>query len=256
MKKKILIPAFFFTINAFTFAQSPSTSAQGVNLSSFSKSDELKRAFSNTRAATPFDDRYEGVQGTPYLFENWTEGRLVLSDSAVVKEVHLFKFDLTENEVRIKLGEQERILSNRELQTLELKIPNDASQKSVVLKKIKLPDSDNRHLFGIYLFEGKNISFYKHIKKVFKKSNLEDKGIVTLGNPYDTFEETTTLYLRKNNALPEKAALKKNDIIFHSKLSKPNMSAVNNFCKEHEISGKLTEKEAISLLTYIDSLNL
>jgi hypothetical protein len=255
MKKKLLITAFLIGIYTLNFAQTTSNS-QGVNLSSFSKSDELKRAFSNTRAATAFDDRYEGVKGSPYLFETWTEGRLTLSDSALVKEIYLFKFDLTENEVRIKIAQQERILSNRELQSLELKIPSDASGKSVILKKIKLPDNDNRHLFGIYLFEGKQLSLYKHIKKVFKKANLEDKGIVTLGNPFDSFEETTTLYLRRNNNSPEKTALKKNDIIFHSKLSKANMTTVNNYCKEHEISGKLTEEEAISLLTYIDSLNL
>jgi hypothetical protein len=254
MKKKLLITALFVVIYTLNFAQTTSNN-QGVNLSSFSKSDELKRAFSNTRAATAFDDRYEGVKGSPYLFETWTEGRLTLSDSAVVKEVYLFKFDLIENEVRIKVAQQERILTNRELQSLELKIPNDASGKSVLLKKVKLPDSDNRHLFGIFLYEGKHLSLYKHIKKVFKKANLEDKGIVTLGNAYDSFEETTTIFIRRNMETPEKTSLKKNDIIFHSKLSKAKMDEVNKFCREHEIGGKLTDAEAVELISYIDNLN-
>jgi hypothetical protein len=254
MKKKLLITAFFLSTSALIFAQVTSSN-QTVGKLSFAKVEELNRAFTNQNA-TGFDNRYEGVQGSPYLYEKWTEGRLILGDSAVVKETHLFKFDLIENEIRIKIAQQERILLNREILSLELKVPSETTGKSIILKKIKLPDSENRHVFGIYLFEGKQFSLYKHTKKVFKKANLEDKGIVTLGNAYDSFEETNTVYLRKNNSSPEKTALKKNDIIFHSKLSKPNTTAVNNFCKEHEISGKLTEEEAILLLTYIDSLNL
>ena len=155
------------------------------------------------------------------------------------------------NEIRIKLGEQERILLNREILSMEL-MTNDG--KVLMFKKIIVPDKDDRHLFGIYLYDGKRFLLYKHIKKVFKKANFQDKGVTTVGDNFDSFFEKTTFYIMREMNKPEKISLKKDEIISKARLSKPNEVETETFCKTKKISGKLTEIEAITLIEFIDSL--
>lgn len=248
--KKILCSITFTIISLTIHAQK----ADNTVLNSFSKQQELSNALSGAQArnVTSFDNRYEGVKGSPFIFEEWLPGQLLLNDSAVVANQIVYKFDAFKNEIWIKMVTgQERILYNNELLAFELYKPDG---KKVKFKKVKLPDSENRHHFSVSVFEGQNTSLIKDVKKVFKKANLEDKGIVTLGNAYDWFEEVNNFYIKKLNAVPVKVSLKKNSIIDALKLSKPATQSVENFCKNHDIKGKMTEEEAVKMMVYVDTL--
>ncbi len=245
----VVLTFFYCSMTAQTTSKIDNTT-----MSSFSKQDELRKALSGSQArnVTGFDNRYEGVKGSPFLFEDWLEGKLVLSDSAVVSNQLLYKFDAVKNEVWIKMNNgQERILFNNELLSFEFYKPDG---KKIKFKKVKLPESENRHHFIITIFDGQNATLLKDIKKIFRKSNLEDKGIVTVGNPYDWFEEINTFYVKKGNTQLEKVVLKKSNIIDAFKLSKPATESVEKFCKSNDIKGKLTEEEALKMIVYIDSL--
>ena len=122
-------------------------------MNSFTKSEEIRRALntSNSRQATGFDNRYEGVQGSPFLIEDWLEGTLTLHDSALVKDKIKYKFELLNNTIWIKLGTgEERIIFSRELLSLEL---TDKNNKHYLIKKVKLPDIKDKDHFSIILFE-------------------------------------------------------------------------------------------------------
>lgn len=251
MKKHFFLSILLgLTINVH--AQTSSTNAANT-LSSFSKQDEIKALTSNKmRNVTEFDNRYEGVKGTPFMFDDWSEGSILLNDSAQVTTPLLYKFDGINNElwVKMKTG-PERILFNKELLSFEILRPQG---QKIKFKKVKLPESLDRHHFVVSIFEGNKISFVKDYKKVFRKSNLVDRGIVTTGNAYDWFEEVNTFYIKKNDKEYSKLNLKKGDIIDALKLSRPATESVEKYCKTNGLKGKMTEEEAIKLLNYVESL--
>lgn len=221
-------------------------------MNSFSRQDELRKALSGSqgRNVTGFDNRYEGVKGSPFLYEEWLDGKLVLADSAVVANKLQYKYDTYNNEIWVKMNDgQERILYNKELMYLELYTPKG---EKIKLKKVKLPDSFDRHQFAVSVFTGNNVSLIKHVKKVFRHSNLEDKGMVTVGNAYDWFEDVTTYYVKKKDKEFEKAAVKKSNFVEALRLSKPATESVEKFCKTNDIKGKLTDEDAIKIMAYVD----
>jgi hypothetical protein len=253
--KKIYFVLFIF-FSKLLIGQTPSSTATGSSSQVFVQ-EELNRALDpfGGHPITGFDSRYEGVKGSPFLNDSWGTGRLILSDSSIVKNNYSLRFNVYTNEIHIKLGEIERVLSNRELLSIELEyaFPSISSQK-IKLDKIILPDNLNRHIFGIYLFEGSKFYLYKHIKKVFKKADFQDKGIATVGNNFDSFDEQIQYYLREKSNTPFKISLKKGDITSACKVSKGNQKKLDTFCKEKEISGKLTEAETIELMSFIETL--
>lgn len=251
MKKHFFLP-FLLGLTIHTYAQTSSTNAANT-LNSFSKQDEIKALTSNKmRNVTEFDNRYEGVKGTPFMFDEWSEGSILLNDSAQVTTKLLYKFDGMNNELWVKMQTgPERILFNKELLSFEMLRP--IGQK-IKFKKVKLPESLDRHHFVVSIFEGNKISLVKDYKKVFRKSNLVDRGIVTTGNAYDWFEEMNTFYIKKNDKEYTKLSLKKGDIIDALKLSRPATESVEKYCKSNNIKGKMTEEESIKLLNYVESL--
>lgn len=251
MKKLLLFICLVFGGTAI-YAQA--STADNAAMNSFSKLDNMKSLLSNrARNVTSFDNRYEGVKGTPFLNEDWLEGKLVLADSVLVKNKMLFKFDVLNNEVWIKYKtDEEHILYNRELLTLEL-FHNDGKKTKFI--KFKLPENENRHHFSMAIFEGKSFILVKDMKKIFRKSNLEDKGFVTVGHAYDWFEEQANFYVRKGSDITTKVSLKKADIMEAARLSRPHTVLVEKYCKEHNLKGKLTEEEAMQLVGYMNILN-
>ena len=236
---------------SFASAQVISTATDNAALNSFSKTDAIRAAqySSNSRPTAGFDNRYEGVQGTQFLFDEWLDGTLTLNDSAVVRDKMKYKFELVNNTIWLKMATgEERILYNRELMSLEIQGKNG---QNYLIKKVKLPDMTEKNHFSIVLFEGEGISLIKDVKKVFRKANLEDKGIVTVGKAYDWFEEVSKYYLRKGN-ITEEINLKKSKLI--SIVPKSHEKMVEQFCKDNDINGKLTDWEAAKLLKYISSL--
>lgn len=249
MKKTLLltfVSACWLQLNAQV------ASADNAMMNSFTKEEQLRRVLDqrSARNVQSFDNRYEGVKGSQFIFEDWSEGQLTLNDSAKVREQLMYKFDAMKNELWVKLPtNQQRILYNNELMAFELYRPDG---KKYIFKKIKLPESNDRNHFAQIIYEGKSITLAKDIRKVFRKSNLEDKGMVTVGNAYDWFEEIDDYFIKINNSSYQKTKLKKGDIA--EKMPKNQEKLIDAFCKKNHLSGKLTDDEAVTLLNYLDSL--
>ena len=251
--KKFFILLFSLSIVSISSAQIVVQSADNAIMNSFTKSEEIRRALntSNSRSATGFDNRYEGVQGSPFLIEDWLEGTLTLHDSAVVNDKIKYKFELINNTIWIKLATgEERIIFSRELLSLEM---TDKNNKHYLIKQVKLPDIKDKNHFSIFLFENENMTFVKDVKKVFRKANLEDKGIVTVGKAYDWFEDIAKYYVKTaNKSYFVEINLKKSDLI--SLAPKSHEKMIDQYCKTNNIRGKLDEAEAVKLLNYISGL--
>jgi hypothetical protein len=238
---------------SFTLAGSMANAQTKIDMSSFSKQDEMKGLLSSrARNVTTFDNRYEGVKGTPYIDEDWQEGILTLSDSSVVKTRMKYKFDLIQNEVWAKTETgQDRILYNKDLLSLDLL---QKTGQIIKLRKFKLPESEERHRFSISIFESANFILVKDITKTFRKANLVDRGITTTGNAYDWFDENNNFYIKKNGRNAIKVSLKKTDLVEAAGFPKSHVALVDKFCKDNGIKNKLTEEEAIKVLSYMDTV--
>lgn len=251
MKKIITLFTLIGHITAVS-AQLVIKNADNTTMNSFSKSDEIKHALtsSNSRQVAGFDNRYEGVQGSPFLFADWREGVLTLNDSAVVRDKMTYKFEVVNNTIWLKMTTgEERILYNRELLSLELQ---GSDGKKHLIKKINLPNTPDKNHFSIIVFENEQVLLVKDIKKVFRKANLEDKGIVTVGKAYDSFEEEIRYYFKKGKNPFEEISLKKSKLMSFAPKSREKL--IEQFCKDKNISGKITDTEAAELLNYIYSL--
>jgi hypothetical protein len=250
--KKIFIFLFYFLGLTIASAQVQPKVDNSV-MSSFSKTDELRKALSanNSRQVTGFDNRYEGLQGSPFMFDDWLEGTLTLHDSAVVRDRMYYKFDLSNNTIWLKLGTgEERILYNKDLLALELRANNGAKY---LIRKVKLPDITEKNHFSIFLFENEHFTLVKDVKKVFRKANLEDKGIVTVGRAYDTFEEEVKYYIKVNGkSYFEEINLKKSKLM--ALIPKSHEKKLEQFCDKNDIGNKLKDAEAIKLLAFITEL--
>ena len=172
--KKLWTLSFLSLLMTFCMAQTATVNNAAANTPF--KEEQLARALDTRtmRNVTQFDGRYEGVKGTPFMFDDWAIGTLQLKDSTYVKNLQSFKFDLINNEIWVKMPEVgERILFSKEI--LSLKIARPDGQK-VLLKKVKLPESATRnyHYLSVMLFEGQHFTLVKDMKKVFRKANLED----------------------------------------------------------------------------------
>ncbi len=249
--KKYLFLLCCLVLAASASAQSVVQSADNATMSSFSKTDELKRSLVPSRQATGFDNRYEGVKGSPYLFEDWLEGALTLNDSAVVRDKMKYKFELVNNTIWLKLNTgEERILYNKELMALDL-TARDGTK--LTIKKVNLPDITEKNHFAIFLFENDKFTLVKNVKKVFKKANLEDKGIVTVGNAFDSFAEEVKYYLKAGGKTYfEEINLKKSRLM--ALMPKSHEKMIEEFCKKQDIGGKLKDAEAVKMLAFISGL--
>ena len=144
MKKIFIAAALTLVTDAITAQITTSSNI----LSSNSKAEEI-RALSGraARNVTTFDDRYEGVKGSPFLDEDWMPGKLTLSDSLVIDDKTLYKFDAYSNEIWIKLiTNQARVLYNNDIIALEI---DKLDGKILRFKKAKLPDSNDKHHFAL-----------------------------------------------------------------------------------------------------------
>jgi hypothetical protein len=251
-----LIPLVLFSGLTTVYAQKTEVPSSVVPdfSNSVSKSNDLESVLdpSTSRNVTTFDNRYEGVKGTPYLFENWQKGILFFKDSTRSRDSLTMNFDLTTNEIWYRISEkQERVLFSNNVLALDFKAPNG---ETVRLRKVRFSNNTTNHYFSVLVHESPNFILVKDIKKVFKKANLEDRGLYTVGNAYDSFEDQPSYYFSTNRRTFEKIKLRKSDIVENSKLSGGQIRSVQEYCKKNGIENKITEAQAANLLTFIQSL--
>ena len=116
-----------------------------------------------------------------------------------------------------------------------------------------MPIADDPHRFYQVIFIGKNYTLVRDVKKILKKADLEDKGLVTVGKPYDRFENAalTDYFLKTGSKTFALASLKKK--VFMETCPAGKISKTETFCKQKGLKGKLSEAEAAMLLRFMDT---
>jgi hypothetical protein len=191
-----------------------------------------------------FDNRYEGVRGTPYIFEAFLPGEVFLKSKSkiAVKELN---YNCFENEIAYNDPVKKTTMLMNPYQVEMFVLINGDERLTFAPVKLK---EDSEIIFAQVLYN-KGSLVYKVFQKDFVKANYE--GGYSADRKYDEFVDKYDLFFMKEGEL----------ILYKAKKSKKQMLSafpgkekeISSFIKSNKLD--LKEEDAlVSLLEYYDSL--
>jgi hypothetical protein len=252
--KKLFILAIITlnTSNIFGQIKDPISTAMAVNDSKTSaKQDDLvenKPKFQNVDGNFAMDDRYEGVKGNRFFYDDkYHEGTLIMTKNREFGKDMLFRFDQLEGTVQLKYPDGREILVDQnEVLNFNLFIEN----KSVIFVRMKTPKSDKFALVQV-IYYSPTLKVVRDPRKKLKR--VDNTGAYSSNQIFDTFENDYHYFLQNgeenmqevkptakslSKAMPEKA--KKIESLFKTAKGKGELSV----SKLAEIMKKLDDKPA------------
>jgi hypothetical protein len=147
--------------------------------------------------------KYVDVVGTPYIFENWTKGEVILADGKAHKDLDL-KYDQVEGIVFFK-GKNGADLGFTSLVKSFIIYPNNVAMSFITVPEIKETERDP---YFEVLSDGKKVKFLKKTQKIIRESKGYNSASITR-----TFGENTNYYLVKSDGTYTKVKRDKKAII-------------------------------------------
>ncbi len=223
-----------------------------VNLSRLSANDWSSVLRGNQPMMTKKRENIE-LRGTPFVFDEWQKGAVIVSDSFFSENQNKYKLDVSEHEIWIQTTKGEpMILTDARITGLDLSM----GDKTLNFRKLLIPDDKkNNQRFMQVLFKGNRFALCKFVNKEFIPANGVDKGVAVVGRMYDSYESSTAYYTINEKKQLKKVQLKRNDLYkLDYALVEKNREAINAFCRENDISNPLNEQDAIDLVRFLDEL--
>ncbi|MFM8362410.1 MAG: hypothetical protein ACKOA4_06895 [Haliscomenobacter sp.] len=146
--------------------------------------------------ATAFDNRYEGVRGTPLLFETWKEGTLkIKGNDRLIGPIKL-NIDLEKQIAAVSYQNGSlSILPGDKLEYLAFESAEGPQRFLALPEQVVDPASRGTGIrFYEVLYEGRRFVFLKDRTREFKKADF--KGAYSSQVPYDEYVEGTHYFLR------------------------------------------------------------
>lgn len=192
MKKlSVLILLWSFFATGFAQDAPPTTQIQG------SIKDLLNiRQIENVLT---FDTRYEGVRGTPTIFESWKPGIIVLNDSTVFRDIQI-NYD-TYNEQLIFLSPSGEAMLASDRMVDRFYIEGERSGHFWLFKKKPVKGPDDRKYVRI-IYEGSVFDVYQVFEKRFLEADYQ--AAYSPDRRYDEFVDDTYLMVWQKDKKPEK----------------------------------------------------
>lgn len=167
---KINKPYYFFFLSCFSIPLTPALLAQETDV-----------LMTNSRSVDK--DRYEGVKGSPYVFDDWRKGKIISVDADIIVGV-LLNFNGKTEGFEIKKGNNFIELDPKWY--IRVVIEGD-SEEAIIFQKNFLPPLANK--FTRVVYEGENLSIVENFI-----SKIEIKVINNVGKK----EELKRFYSKRN----------------------------------------------------------
>lgn len=201
-------------------------------------------SLSGTGSVRTFDNRYEGTKGTPYVFEEWVPGEVLMKDKKriLIKEMNYNCYD---NEVAyLDPSSGAVMLINK--YTIE-RFRMLWGEDTLHFVPLQL-EGDKVPLFAQLLYGGRS-TLYKVYEKEFVRANYE--GGYSADRKYDEFADKSSLYISTEGA-PSLTKIRKSkkQVLGALPGAEKELSA---FLKSQKLDLKL-EEDLVRLLRYYDSL--
>lgn len=136
-----------------------------------------------------FDNRYEGVKGSPFYYDKWHTGIIELGNDKNIEGIQL-KYNVYEDELLLnKPGEGSFYLQKSDIKSFKLIAGENG--KEISFLKFKHPKKDDKNAFYRVIFNGE-IILLEYIKVVFEKADYE--GGYSNDKRYDEFKKYPSIY--------------------------------------------------------------
>lgn len=243
--KLVLSIALIFS-SLFCFAQAPSARQ------SFDPEQNL-RTLGNLSplsvGAVGFDDRYQGIKGSPLLLPEWQWGNIqFMKQDTFGATPFKVNVDLIKNTLIVQLrdgslGE----VSAANIKKVQLRSETGESQQLVTVSEKEVEGINSVRLKLYQAFYEGNMRLLKSTNKIFKKADF--KGAYNSGNTYDEFITEENYWLSVDGKRFEKIKIKRKDI--ENALS-AQATAVADLSKSNKLN--LNDvKDVVKLLALLDA---
>lgn len=186
-----------------------------------------------------YDQRYEGVKGSPFLFDEWISGKVDMyysesNQSSTISDVEI-KLDIYSHLALVSPKNANQVIQlNNGIQALFLYHNQDTLEYQLV----ELGEGPQ---FARKLTHQEPILFEVYLKTLRK---ADYKGLYSANRTYDEFIPKSTIHIRKGDQMFKAKSSQK----FWTKLYPQHRQMINDFWK-NEVSGK-----SISVLQIAEGL--
>lgn len=145
----------------------------------------------NRGAVQTFNERYEGVKGTPYLFDQWTNGEVEMRSSQVFDNVRI-KYNVYLDELLVKRRDGAEVVPDKS--TVVQFVLNSGAADPRRFVRIDYLTNYRKfpyNHFAEMLYEGASTLLAVRRKKLIK---ADYRRAYHANRPYDEFGETMTTY--------------------------------------------------------------
>lgn len=224
MNKKIIITNFFILL-AF------STYAQMVTLPD--------------NAGAPIrEKKYSGVEGSPYLFDKWLKGEVILTDSKVKEDISI-RYNSYEDQVEVVNNGQTLVLDPGAIKGFTIYTYDENGSKITHhFQNGFAMESYSKDNFFQVLYDGENKLLVKLKNQLVEGANNSYSG-ATMG---DRFLTSKKYFIVKEDGTAHDIKLRKRDL---KKLFSENTAELKRFQREEGLSLR-SEVGVISFLMHLD----
>jgi len=197
---------------------------------------------------TNMDELYEGIKGTPYLFNEWKQGNIYLNDNTFINDVNIKYNVYTDDVLYLNSKSGDSLIIDRSLIN-SFEITDDYSSNLVLFKEISLrPDKNDKSTFVKVLYDDKSKFIIKYTKTFIK---ADYKGPYSAGRKYDEYVDDYQYYIIKNSDNLAKIKLNKKSVV---KVLSDRDNKIQSYINEHRLTLN-NEDSIVELLEYYDSIN-
>jgi len=198
--------------------------------------------------ARVYDTRYQGVKGTPYLYEDWRLGDIIFTDSLLAKN-ELFKLDLYNNELILFKDKKDSFLLDKS-KVLMFVLQSNEPNQYFFFKKMNVNEETYKSNFKyLQVLFDKKIKLYALRGKELLKADYI--GAYSANRPYDELLDEDFFYIQKpNESILTKLRLNKKNLM---KFVDNYKNEMEEYTKKHNLDLKI-EAHAIQFLEYFNLL--
>ena len=202
---------------------------------------------SGTVFTTNMDELYEGVKGTPYLYDQWKPGNVYLTDNTLIKNVYI-KFNIYSDDLLyLNSTSGDSLIINQSL-IQKFEIFDELSRDSVLMEEMRLkPGKSEKKTFVRVIYGGKSKFTVKYIKTFIR---AHYKGAYAAGNKYDEYTDDYQYYIMNNENKLTKLKLNKKSVI---KILSDKEDKIKAFVNKKKLTLD-NENDVVQVLEYYDSL--
>lgn len=135
-----------------------------------------------------FDNRYEGVVGSPFYYEEWLEGTVVMENDRIIDDIKI-KYNMYEDELIVLQPKSlSYYIDKKGVRSFTLQFPDGRKD---IFKKYQQIDKPEQSQYFRAVYMGK-INLWEHTKVIFEKANYQ--GGYSSDKKYDEFKQYSELY--------------------------------------------------------------